>query len=312
MMSMRLVSQTQRRAVAFLSFRTIPVDLHKLREVHGLAKRVWNGIQVHLVAVRSQLHAIGKAGSDILKEVRCKPGIPPARKPANNELAICVNGDKRPNITSILAVLEVCGLSVLGFGPHERPNLIDLDATRGNVLDVSVVVFDASRTHTLQQAENSTLRHSSQTNRGAHGATLDQCRDNCYFLRHADYVCHEPIVRQRFRISKRKVHSGDILRGFLRFGPSRLCSLFSAASALFIGHGFESALAADLAALRAHLSHDLLNDSKLDSLNRFNGLYGYASGILDGIKFCRSAFPLWHMPQACHETEGTSRYANFK
>jgi hypothetical protein len=200
-------------------------------------------------------------------------------------------------------------LNVLRFSPYIRPNLVDLDALRRNVLDYFVLVISTNRANTRQEAEDSALRYSSQSDSGAHRATFDQCRDHRDFLRHADYVCHKPIVRQRFRISKRKATIGSILRRFLCFCPPRLSSLLSAFASLCVSHSLKSALAADPSSLRSHLSHDLLNDGKLCALSSFNE---NPASILDRIKFFSCAFPLWHTPQACHETGGTSRYAVFK
>jgi hypothetical protein len=87
-----------------------------LREVYSLPERIGNGGQIHLVAVRSQLHAIGKARGYILKEVRCIPGVPPSRKPANNQLAIGIDCDKRPRIARVSAILEMFWLRVLRLG----------------------------------------------------------------------------------------------------------------------------------------------------------------------------------------------------
>jgi hypothetical protein len=75
----------------------------------------------------------------------------------------------------------------------------------------------------------------------------------------------------------------------------RLCVRFACASrALFVRHGFHSALTADPAALSAHVPHDLLNDGKLRGLCSFQE---YPAGILDGIKFRSAACPLWHTPK---------------
>src|SRR5260370_13324158 len=85
-------------------------------------------------------------------------------------------------------------------------------------------------------------------------------RDDRYFLRRADYVCHDSIVRQRFRIVNTKVINKLVLRRFFGLSPACLSSFPGATPSLFIGHGFESALAADPTALRSHFAHDLLND----------------------------------------------------
>jgi len=82
--------------------------------------------------------------------------------------------------------------------------------------------------------------------------------------------------------------------GFLRSCPSRLSGLPSAPAALFIGHGFKAALAADTSALRPHVPHDLLDNGKLNGFRHGNGFQGRASGVLDGIESFCFASPLWH------------------
>ena len=72
-----LGAKTLRGAVAFLSFWIVAENLHQLRVVDLIAKRVRNGRQVHLVAVRGQLDSIRQSTSYVLKEVRCTPRIPP-------------------------------------------------------------------------------------------------------------------------------------------------------------------------------------------------------------------------------------------
>lgn len=71
-------------------------------------------------------------------EIPCvKPGHRPnemetARKPTNHKLGIRVDGNERPRIASIPAVLKMLRFCVLRLGSHIRPNLIDLDAVSGN------------------------------------------------------------------------------------------------------------------------------------------------------------------------------------
>ena len=154
-----------------------------------------------------------------------------------------------------------------------------------------------------------TFRNASHARGGSDRAAFYQRRDDRRLLRDAEYVCHESIVRQRFRRSKRKVIVGPFLLRFFGFGPARFSGLPCASFPLFVSHRLKASLAADLAALRPHLTHDLLNNSKFRSPNRFEK---NAPGVLDIIKFFRSAFPLWHMPQAWHETKGRSSGTNFK
>ena len=87
-------------------------------------------------------------------------------------------------------------------------------------------------------------------------------RDNRRLLRDAEYVRHNPIVRQRFRISKRKATRGPFLGALLGFGPACFGGFTCASFALLIGHRLQAALASDPSALGPHLAHDSLNNRK--------------------------------------------------
>lgn len=289
-------AKTLRRAVAFLPFRIVAVDLVKLRIINSGSKSVIHGSQIHLVSVRGQLNPVRQAPGNVLKELRCVPGVPPSNKPAKYQLCFGVNRRERPNITRDLAFRNR-RCQILLFAVAEAPNLIDLDALGWNVADNPILVLRAGRSDAFQQAEYSALGYAGHTNGGPHGAAFYQRCDDRDFFRHADNVRHKPIVRERFRISKRKVLSGAVLLCFLDLGPTGFRGLTCATSALFIGHGFHAPLAANLAAFGPHLAHHLLNQGKFCDFRSFQE---YAPGILNGIKFGSCAFPLWHTPQAWH------------
>src|ERR1035441_3359011 len=103
-------------------------------------------------------------------------------------------------------------------------------------------------------------------------------------------------MRQRFRIVNRKARKDRSLSGFLRFCPSRFSGFSSASAALLVAHRLKTTLAADLAALRAHFAHDLLDDGQFSSLGGFDGFQENAPGILNRIKRFGRASPLWHSP----------------
>jgi hypothetical protein len=308
-----LCAKTLRGAVAFLSFSGIAEHLNQLRIVYSFAKRVRNGSQIHLMAVRCQLDSIRQSACYILKEVRRIPRVPRTYRPANHQLRIGVDRRVRPNISLISPILEMLRLYVLRLGTHERPNLIDLDALSGNLANDGVMELITSRADLDKRSQHSTFGRASHTRRGSNGAAFYQRGNYRRLLCDAKNVSHKPIVRQRFRISNSKVTEGTFLLFVFNFSPACFSGLSSAPSALFVAHGFQPALATNPPALSPHVAHDLLNDGKFDSsLNRLNGLDSYVAGVLDIIKFSNSAFPLWHTLQACHETGKTSRYANFK
>ena len=184
--------------------------------------------------------------------------------------------------------------SILSLGVAERPNLIDLDALRRNIADRAVLILSTSRTDLAEQLQDRLLAHASHAACGANRAPFDQGRDDRRFLVDAEYVCHTLSIRQRFRIRKTKVMESAFLLCLFGFGPSRLGGFSGASSALFVCHGFEPTLAADASALGSHLAHYLLNKCRFNRFSGCDGLQNYAAGILDRIKRCSSAFPLWH------------------
>ena len=283
-------------AVAFLSLRIVAEDLHQLRVVDLISKRIRNGKQVHLMAVRGQLDSVRQPASNILKEVRRTPRIPPAYSPTDNKLRVRVNCGEGPNVSSVSGAIPHGLRNVLLLGRDKAPNLIDLDTLRRYVANSHVLVLLASLTDAHQQPKDSALRHASQPNGRANRAPFDQRRDDRDFLVHADYVCHNLTIRHRFRIVNSKVIWSAVLLAVLDFCPTRFSGLTCATFALFVGHGFKPTLAADLAAFSAHLSHDLLDYGKF---NGFRGFQKHAPRVLDGIKFWSSAFPLWHIPKRC-------------
>jgi len=299
---LRDCADTSRGAVSGIRFKITPVNLHQHGVVDASAERILNGGQVHLVAVSGQLNAVRQSRLNVLKEYRCKPRVSLPYQPADNQLRLSFNRGEGPNVAADTVSLNFLLSYVFLFTANERPNLINLHALGLNVTNRGIMELRAGRADALKQAEHSTLRYASHTDSGAHRAPLDQRRDDRYLLRHADNVCHKPSLRQRFRIVKRNERKGQLLSRFLRFCPSGFGSFASALRPLRIGHGFQSALAADLAALRAHLTHDLLDDGKLHGFNGTDGLHGDPAGVLDGIKFFSIACPLWH-----NSKRGTNR-----
>jgi hypothetical protein len=270
-----LGAKTLRRAVAFLSFG------------------ITDGMNINLVAVRGQLDSIRNTLRNVPKEVRRKPGFSPPNKPANHQLGIRINRRECPYVSAD-ALLGHLQRDVLLLGVAKTPDFIDLHALRFDVPQSGILVLSAGRPDFAQQLQDGLLAHASHAASGTDGATFDQGRNHCRFLRDAEYVCHEPIIRQRFRIRKWKVQPERFLRRFLSFCPTRFSGFSSAPASLFVGHSLKATFSPYLAALRAHLPHDLLDYRKLLRFRGLDGFQNYAAGILDRIKFCISAFPLWH------------------
>src|SRR6266704_3411983 len=86
-------AHTLRGAVPLLSFRSVVVILHELGEVDSILKqRISNSLQIHVVAVRGELHAIRQAPRNIPKKLGSKPRISPSNHPTNDNLCLSING----------------------------------------------------------------------------------------------------------------------------------------------------------------------------------------------------------------------------
>lgn len=307
--SLSLGAKTLRRAVALLSLEIAAEDLHQLRVIDPGSESVWYGNQVHLVAVRGQLNSIRQTAFYVLKELCRTPGVPPSDQPGNHQLGLCLNRGESPNISADSGI-HFLGGYVLFFATDERPYFIDLNTLGGNVADNAVLVLGTRIADANQQPKDGALRYARHANRRAYRASFNKCRYDRYFLRRADYVCHNSSVRQRFRIVKRKAKKDQLLSGFLHFSPARFSGLSSAPAPLFVGHRLKAAFAADLAALGSHLTHDLLDDGKLDGFSRFNGFQENAPGILDGIELLGVASPLWHTFRVARTAAGRQGLEN--
>src|ERR1035438_2153933 len=184
-----LGAQTLRRAVALLPFRIVAVYLHQVRVVNSLRKRIRDSHQIHLMAIRGQLDSIRQTAFNVLKERRRTPGIPPSNHPRNYELGLRFNRGERPNV-SARPCFRLGSGDILLLAPNKRPYFIDLNALGGNVADNAVLVFSTGRANTHQEPKDSAFGDSRHANGGPNGATFDKRRDDRYFLRRADYVCH--------------------------------------------------------------------------------------------------------------------------
>ena len=292
--SLSLGAKTLRRAVTGCSLGIVAIYLDQLSVIDIIREGIRDGGQIHLMAVRGQLDPIRQPGCNVSKELRRTPGVPPSCQPRQDKVALRFNRREGPNVATDPG-FQLGFRDVLLLAPDKRPDLINLDPLGCNVANHAVMVFGASGPNGHQEPKHSALRYAGKANSGANRTAFDQRRKHRDFLVHADYVCHDSSIRQRFRIVKKKRKKGRKLCGFLCVRPSRLRCFPGATAALFIGHGFEAALPADSAPLRSHLPHDLLDDGKLDGFRHGDGFQRNAAGVLDGIeRFSTFASPLWH------------------
>jgi hypothetical protein len=296
-------SQTLRGAVALLSLRIVAEDLNQLREVNGVAECIRNSSEIHLVPIRRQLDSVRQPACNILKKIRRTPRVPPTYEPTNHQVGIGVNRRERPNITRVASAFPNLRSHIFGLGIAETPNLIDLDALRGDIAKRAVLILSARRTDLFEQPENCALRHARHARGRTNRAAFDKGRNDRCFLRDAEYVCHDLIIPYRSGMSRAKRNQAQLLfRCFLP--PSFLGCELPHLTTLFWREKFHAMFAACFTALSAHGRHDLGNERAADGdlFILSHGFQNDPAGILNYIKLSSSAF--WHTPLACHGYNG--------
>jgi len=147
------------------------VSLRQYREINIGSERVINTLQIHAVAVRRQLHAVGKTRSNVVHEIvgACLRAL--SDEPRHHQLRIGVNRGPRPAVAPLtLFVFR----DVLRFCADERPNFIALNPLRFQVPNVRIVIGQACGTEIAKQLFYRHPRHASQARRSAKAVAFNQ------------------------------------------------------------------------------------------------------------------------------------------
>ena len=124
---------------ALRGFRLRPVNLVDDGVVHIAAESALNGFQIRLMAVGSQLHAVGKARGQVVHEPHGAFAVATADEVGNDHLGVRVDSGPSPRVASI-GRRSRRGRNVLLLGVGEAPNFIDLNTLRRDVAHVGVMV----------------------------------------------------------------------------------------------------------------------------------------------------------------------------
>jgi len=92
-----LADDANRRAVALLFSLVCAIELQQHGVVDVRAEGILDRIEVGLVAVRGQLHAMPQAPREVLNERCGTADTTRSYEPARNELCVCVDGRPRPD-----------------------------------------------------------------------------------------------------------------------------------------------------------------------------------------------------------------------
>lgn len=164
------------RAVAFLRLRAIAVQLDQHRIVDVIPKGVLNRLQIHAVAVRRKLNAIGKAACQIVHESLGGLHSTVAEGEGSNQLRIGVNRNPRPHI-AITKLALLFSRDILLLGIAELPDFIALDSLARQVAKRLILIFRTCLSNLSQQFENGVLRYARHSHSGANGVSFHEGRD---------------------------------------------------------------------------------------------------------------------------------------
>ena len=165
-----------RGTVAFLGlfgFPRIAVVLHQHGVVDIIAKGTLYGLNIRLVAVRGELHAMRQPGGQIFDKDLGALFISFAHHERRHQLG--VRADSGPGIH--VAMPEhpfVLRSDVLLLAVAERPDFIALDAFAGQIPKGLVLVLAARRPHVHQQLGHGIDAHACQPGRGAHAIAFHE------------------------------------------------------------------------------------------------------------------------------------------
>ena len=161
-------------AIAALGFGCLPVDLGQHRIVDVRAECALHGLQVGLVAVRGQLHAVGEACGEIEHEGAGRVRIARADRERGDELGVGVDGRPRPHV-AIPELARVFLGDVLLLGVAERPDFVALEPPTGEVPQRRVLVVQARGPGIGQEGQDRPLGRAGDTTGCPDRVALDQC-----------------------------------------------------------------------------------------------------------------------------------------
>lgn len=149
------------------------VDFVKDGIVDIVLEGIKDRIQVNLVAVRRQLHAIRETVCQVLYKLRGASSIALANQPGADQLGIGIHGNPRPHITSDLAFYNLLS-EVLLLGIDEAPNFVGLNPLARQVHQRIVQVFGTGSAKLYEKFYNRILGNTGHANRRTNRIAFDQ------------------------------------------------------------------------------------------------------------------------------------------
>lgn len=156
-------------ALGALGSGAVQLDQHRVIDI--AAERALDRVEVSLVAVAGELHAVRQPLRQIIHERDGVVAVPAADKVGGDDLRIGVDRGPGPDVA--IGQIQPLGASdVLLLGRDEGPDLIDLDALRRQAAHVLVVVGRARLAGIFQELGDRVLAGAGNASDRADRATL--------------------------------------------------------------------------------------------------------------------------------------------
>lgn len=203
---------------------TAAVVLLQRRVVHLTAKRVFDGCQIHPVAVCRQLHAVGQSARHVSHEVIGHRRGAGTDHVGDDQLSVRIKCRPRPAVAPLAPLLLG---NILLLRADETPDLVTLNPLASEASDMGIMVGSTGGSQVAQQFFDGHSGDAGEAGRASEAVTLDQGRHNrrallgAQLIHTRQYTCTSTYCQ---------VDSAEI--GLFLAGPSSRDSLFGDSAAL--------------------------------------------------------------------------------
>lgn len=157
------------------------------RVVDVTAKRAFHGLDVGLVPIGRELHAIYQPFGQVAYELLARSGVTATDPPRRHELGVRADRNPRPHIADT-GVRHLLQRNVLGLGVDERPYFVALQPRTGQITHDAVLIAFTRRPYVAQELDDRVLGRARHPTGGADRASLDQGRDDLDSLGCAELI----------------------------------------------------------------------------------------------------------------------------
>jgi hypothetical protein len=168
-------------AVPLLAVRIVAVNLDEHGIVDVFAEPIGDGLEIRLVAIGGELHAVSEAASEILYEGRGASHVTLTHQPRANKLRVRIHSYPSPYATNA-ELIALFARQVFILGSDERPYLVALNALARQVHQSLIRVLSASRAEFYQQLGNRVFGNTGHAYRRTNRIAFHQRANHLYLL----------------------------------------------------------------------------------------------------------------------------------